>query len=245
MSAKIGGIVLNLAADVLLSPAGFAALAFLLCLSGDRGRRLGAALLALVVLLGLPFVSAALLNSLAPGPAAPGPTPEAIVILSADAVRVEDTPDLEPGPLTLDRLRGGAALFRRTGAPILVSGGPLEQAQTTLAGMMVDSLERDFRVPVRWAEAMSVDTWQNARFSAGILKSAGVGRVYLVTHSWHMRRAMLAFRHFGLDPVPVPVRPPGWPVLSWRMLFVGPSAWLDSYFALHEWVGLAYYSLRQ
>ena len=238
--------MLNLVADILLPPASLAVLALLFLLIGPRGRIGSAIVLALLIILGLPIVATALLNSLTPPPMTnTGPEPAAIVILSADAVRIESPIDLDPGPLTLDRTRAGAALARRTGLPILVSGGPISDAQTTLAAMMTKSLHDDFGLDDRWEEARSRDTWENAEFSAAILHEAGIRRIYLVTHDWHMRRSLLAFRHFGLDPVPVSVRPPYTPVFSWRRLVISPVAWFNSFIALHEWVGLAYYTIRQ
>jgi uncharacterized SAM-binding protein YcdF (DUF218 family) len=235
----------NIVADLLLPPASLAVVALLLLLGGRRSRRAALAVVVLLVVLGIPLVATELLNSLAPAPAEPGPAPGAIVILSGDAIRMQGTVDLEPGLLTLDRLRAGAALQRSTGLPILVTGGAFLDARTKLASMMATSLQEDFRVPVRWQEDRSADTWQNAEFSAAILRQAGISRVYLVTHFWHMRRAVLAFRDFGLDPVPAPVRPPYRPPFIWRELAMSTSAWLNSYFALHEWVGLAYYNLRR
>ena len=238
--------MLNLVADILLPPASLAVLALLFLIMGSRGR-IGATLaLALLIILGLPIVATALLNSLTPPSAVTtGPEPAAIVILSADAVRIEGPVDLDPGPLTLDRTRAGAALARRTGLPILVSGGAISDAQTTLAAMMTKSLHDDFGLTTRWDEDRSRDTWENAEFSAAILRNTGIRRIYLVTHDWHMRRSLLAFRHFGLDPVPVPVRPPYTPVFSWRRLIISPIAWFNSFIALHEWVGLAYYTVRR
>ena len=237
--------MLNLVADMLLPPASLAVLAFLLLWGGRRARGLAAIVLAVLILLGLPIVSTALLNSLAPPPQTEsGPLPGAIVILSGDAIRMQSTADLDPGPLTLDRIRAGAALARRTGLPILTSGGAFLDARTTLAAMMTTSLRDDFGLPVRWEEQRSRDTWENAEFSAAILRTAGIDRIYLVTHEWHMRRALLAFRHFGLDPVPIVVRPPYTPPFSWRRLVLSPISWFNSYIALHEWVGLAYYAAR-
>lgn len=238
--------MLNLVADILLPPASLTVLALLFLLNRSRGRIGSALALVLVILLGLPVVATALLNSLSPPSATtPEPEPAAIVILSADAVRIEAAADLDPGPLTLDRTRAGAALARKTALPILVSGGAIADANTTLAEMMATSLRDDFKLSARWEENRSRDTWENAEFSAAILHDAGIQRVYLVTHDWHMRRSLLAFRHFGLDPVPVSVRPPYTPPFTWRRLIISPVAWYNSFIALHEWVGLAYYSLRR
>lgn len=202
--------------------------------------------LVLLLILAVPSVATALLNSLAPpSESSAGPEPAAIVILSADGVRIPGPVDLDPGLLTLDRIRAGAALARRTGLPVLVSGGAIPGAKTTLAEMMTASLKDDFGVTDRWEENRSLDTWENAEFSAAILREAGIRRIYLVTHDWHMRRSLLAFRHFGLDPVPVSVRAPYTPPPTVRGMILSPVAWFNSFIALHEWVGLAYYALRQ
>src|SRR3546814_19898055 len=66
------------------------------------------------------------------------------------------------------------------------------------------TLERDFGVEVRWTESESTSTWTNARLSAAKLRAAGIRRFYLVTHAWHMPRALLAFAGTGLEAVPAP-----------------------------------------
>ena len=232
--------------NALLPPASLAVVALLLLLFGGRQSRVFASvLIALLVLLGTPVVSDTLLNSLALPSGPIGPAPTAIVILSADAIRSDGAIDLAPAALTLERVTAGAMLQRRTGLPVLVAGGPFEGAQTTLAGMMVETLQKNFGISARWREDKSRDTWENATGSAAILKREGVTRVYLVTHFWHMRRAFLAFRGAGLDPVPAPVRPPAKATsFSVRQLLVQTSAWQNSYYALHEWIGLLYYRLR-
>ena len=207
---------------------------------------LSGASLILLVILGLPMASTMLLNSLSPAKQGNvASSPAAIVILAGDAIRVVGTSDLSPGLLTLDRERVGASLARRTGLPILLSGGPFGNAQTRLAAMMAVSMHDDFGLNAKWIEDQSRDTWQNAAFSAAILHAAGISSIYLVTQDWHMRRALLAFQHFGLVPVPAPSRQAYNTQLAWYYLIPTASSWLDSYFALHEWVGLAYYSLRR
>ena len=237
--------MLNQFVDLLLPPASLLVVALVLLLVG-RGwaRRLGVAAVAVAVVLSMPTVAALLLSTLAPPAAvATGPV-QAIVVLSADGIRSPEPVDLEPGLLTLDRLRAGAALARRTGLPLLVSGGEVSAAQTSLAAMMAASLRDDFRLPVKWEEDRSADTWQNAQFSAAILRPEGISRVYLVTHFWHMQRALVAFRRAGLEPIPVSVRPPFHGPFAWPELLPKPSAWFDSYLAIHEWIGLIYYRLR-
>ncbi len=236
--------MLNTIADLLLPPASLSLIAFACFLAGGRWRRPGLAALVLLLLLGMPATPTLLMAALAaPATMPPAEPPEAIVILSAEAARAPDGATLDPGLLSLERLRAGAALHRRTDLPILVAGGAFVNSSTSLAAMMAQSLEQDFRVPVRWRETASRDTWENAQFSTAILRQAGIGRVYLVTHAWHMRRALLAFRRFGLEATPAPVRPDIPPDLSVGDFIPRASGWQDSFYAMHEAVGWAYYKV--
>jgi uncharacterized SAM-binding protein YcdF (DUF218 family) len=178
-------------------------------------------------------------------PPAGAPAPAAIVILSADVNQTSDTPGtLGVGFLTLERIRAGATLQRASGLPVLVSGGVIGQGQQSLAELMTRSLGTDFATPVRWQERTSRNTWENAANSAAILQAEGVRSVFLVTHAWHMRRALIAFRHFGITATPAPV-----PFSRALPLYAGAliptvGALADSYYALHEWIGCAWYTLR-
>ncbi len=213
------------------------------------GRLMTAAGLAGLCLLALPVVGRGLLTGLERGiPAAPAHAdpPQAIVILSAELARGRaGNSDLEPGPLTLERERAGAALYRRVGLPILVSGGSLKPRERPVAQVMAGSLAEDFRVPVRWVEAASRNTWENAHDSAAMLKLNDIRSIYLVTHAWHMRRAMMAFRHFGIMVSAAPVRIDRPSMLRLSEFVPSASGWMMSYYALHEWIGCAYYALHR
>lgn len=244
--------------EILLPPASLAWLALLLLLLPSRAGRggrparprrgprvLASLLLVLLVLLSTPLVSFSLLRTLTPPEeaAAPEPAPGAIVILSAEAELNGGPTRLDVGPLTLERERAGAALARRTGLPVLVTGG-LVNGPPPVAAVMAGSMQEDFGVPVTWTELRSPTTWENAHYSAPILRAAGVTRVYLVTHVWHMRRSLLAFRRAGIDAVAAPVRPDVSLPPIWKDLVPRVSAWQRSYYAVHEWVGLLFYTWR-
>jgi uncharacterized SAM-binding protein YcdF (DUF218 family) len=176
----------------------------------------------------------------------PGKPPGAIVILGADVSHTFDgaVRGATVGHLTLQRLRAGAALQRKTQLPILVSGGEVGEGVPPVAVLMRESLSQDFQVPVRWTEDRSRDTWENARDSAAILRAAGIDSIYLVTHSWHERRALIAFAATGITvtAAPTPLDLPAGPILS---DFVPRAlSWETSYYALHEWIGSAWYALR-
>ena len=232
---------------LLLPPASLAIAATLalILVRGRFGRRLALLCLVGLLLLSLPIVSMPLLASLDVPPALPdGLPPQAIVVLGGDIDRVPDPPGAVLGSLSLERVRAGAALQRRSGLPVLVSGGIVDDLPVTISALMAESMTGDFGVPVRWTEAASPTTWENAEYSATMLRADGIGRVYLVTHAWHMRRSLLAFQRVGIDAVPAPVRSDPWPRLRPGEFLPRPSAWVNSFFAMHEWVGLAYYSIR-
>ena len=102
------------------------------------------------------------------------------------------------------RLRYGAKLQRETGKPILVTGGkPLGNSVSEAQQMRV-VLEQDFHVPVRWIEDGSDNTFENALYSFRLLQSAGIHKIYLVTHAWHMPRSADIFRRAGFEVIEAP-----------------------------------------
>jgi uncharacterized SAM-binding protein YcdF (DUF218 family) len=216
-------------------------------------RRVGRVLLGLglagLVLLSLPLVAGLLLTGLERGLVLAPPSgdpPQAIVILSGDEADIVRDGRLAErvGHLTLEREVAGAALARRTQLPVLVTGGSDYPGDPPLASLMAQSMAQDFAVAPKWSETRSQDTWQNAQDSAAMLRAAGIHSVYVVTHAWHERRALIAFRAAGLvaTPAPVPLdAPPRW---YFHNLLPHVSGWQESYFAIHEWLGIAWYSLR-
>lgn len=147
--------------------------------------------------------------------------------------------------LTLERLRYGARLARRSKLPVLVSGGVVA-AETPEALLMKEALERDFGVPVKWTESASRDTADNARHSAAILGDAGITRVLLVTHAAHMPRAAAEFRAAGVEVIAAPTAWLGGPGENELIDFL-PSATgaYAGWFATHEWLGRAAAWLRR
>ncbi|WP_306393646.1 YdcF family protein [Telluria beijingensis] len=170
---------------------------------------------------------------------------QAIVVLSAG--RLQEAPEYAgrdiPDYIGLGRLRYAAHLQRRTGMPILVSGGSPE-ALNPLADAMATALREDFGVPVRWVENRSRNTAENAAFSAALLRADGVTRVLLVTDAMHMERARTVFQRQGLAVTDAPT------------MFFGDQArrlgaWVPSaegmrrsWYASYELIGIAWYRMR-
>ena len=129
----------------------------------------------------------------------------AIVVLGAG--RYADAPEYGSDTVSrfaLERLRYAARLHRQTDLPILVTGGARDSAKPAEATLMRTTLQRDFQVTPRWVEPRSRNTMENAVYSRALLTRAGIEQVILVTHAWHMRRAMWSFQLAGLKVTPAP-----------------------------------------
>jgi uncharacterized SAM-binding protein YcdF (DUF218 family) len=129
-------------------------------------------------------------------------------------------------PYALERLRYGIWLSREIGAPMAFSGGPGHAAPGTRpeAEIASEIALREFARSVRWVEGQSRDTRENALYTVRLLRDSGVRRLVVVTHGWHMPRALRAFReavsHARLDwevvPAPMGLAPRvERPVLRW------------------------------
>ena len=194
-----------------------------------------------VLALSWPPVSGALVRSLERHPAI---TPQAlaraqaIVVLGggADAMAPDNGQDVLSRSAR-ERVRYAIALQRRTGLPVLASGGAFGGSKAESLTMK-EVAERELRGRVRWTEVHSLDTAGNAEHSAALLHAAGIERVALVTHGWHMERAAEMFRRQGLEVLPAPMgfAPP--PSAELRQMLPRASALADSSLALHEWLGI-------
>jgi uncharacterized SAM-binding protein YcdF (DUF218 family) len=99
-------------------------------------------------------------------------------------------------PLALERLRFGVWLGRQINAPLMFSGGLGHAAQVgaTEAEVAAEIARREFGRPLRWIEGHSRDTRENALHAASVLREHKIGHLVVVTHGWHMVRALRAFR---------------------------------------------------
>jgi uncharacterized SAM-binding protein YcdF (DUF218 family) len=174
---------------------------------------------------------------------------DAIVVLSAGATPpVPWEPEAVIGPGTYVRCQHAAWLYKNAKAvPVLVSGGRVprsDDAPVSYADLMrLALIEKGVPAEQVWIEPESRNTYENALFSARILRERGIGKVALVTEAFHMPRAVACFRKQGVSVVAAPTG------------FLTPTsyAWLDFVprsggvnvmdVVIHEWVGLAWYRL--
>jgi uncharacterized SAM-binding protein YcdF (DUF218 family) len=95
----------------------------------------------------------------------------------------------------LERLRYGLWLSRQTDLPVAFSGGlaPGSIPGATEAEIAARIAEREFGRPLRWTEAGSRDTRENAIKTVALLAPQGIGHIVVVTDGYHMRRALRNF----------------------------------------------------
>ena len=174
----------------------------------------------------------------------PGESPVAIVVLGGGAEPY--APEYDSGSLeaaSLERLRYGLGLARRTGCPVAFSGGLGWAGRPGVpeADLAQRIATEDFRQPLRWVENASRDTRENAENTLPLLNEAGVKRIVLVTHGWHMQRARALFEaaarssRIHLEPAPMGLADQTQlPVLDWLPSNAG---FRQSRLVVHEWLG--------
>jgi len=166
----------------------------------------------------------------------------AIVLLTAGVTYPPGGP-LEPGHTAYSRIAEAVVLYRGCRAAgaqctLLVSGGDALSTGEPLSLTYTRTLQQ-LGVPAAdlVLELRSHTTWQNAQFSRAPLERIHADRIWLVTSAHHLRRAMFAFRRFGIEVTPVRA---DYLRGVWSLL---PSAYnlyvTDA--ALHEYVGMALY----
>ncbi len=149
---------------------------------------------------------------------------------------------------SMERLRYGIWLARDTTLPVLFSGGAgrIEPAGPTEADIAARIADREYKLPLRWVEVQSRDTHENALRSVALLKSQGIDRIVLVTHAYHMPRALRNFERAAARPdigtrlelVAAPIARPmlgPWKPIDWMPTLRGFE---ENHLALHELLGL-------
>jgi uncharacterized SAM-binding protein YcdF (DUF218 family) len=146
---------------------------------------------------------------------------------------------------TLQRNHYAAFLYKQTNLPILVTGGNIDLINDSESSVMADTLKTSFNVEVRWEEDKARNTAENAIYSAAILKEQGINKIYLVTHAFHMSRAVMMFKQVGVNVTPAPT------VFThtknnprWSYYIPSASALYGTRTALHEYIGILWYKLK-
>ena len=238
-------------AALLLPPTGLllVALVALIALRGWPRMRIVIAGACIVGLLALstPVVGLALLRTIEAPPLDETALTSAQAIVVLGGGRTHTAPEwggVTVNRTTLQRVRYGAHLARRSQLPVLVSGGAPDGGVAE-AVLMRGILQDEFGVATRWVDTKSLNTRENARFAAEQLLPAGVKRIVLVTDAWHTRRAAIEFRLSGLDVVAAPTGILGIPPFSLYQLVPNVEGLQYSHVALREMLGVVWYELTR
>ena len=132
---------------------------------------------------------------------------DVIVLLGGGAI--SQVPDVDGvGALCAspaNRLLTAVRLQKILNVPILVSGGQTYSdsgAEAEISARVLKSLGvPDDKI---LTETKSVNTTQNARYSAEILRNKGLNKPVLVTSAFHMKRAMINFELYEFKPIAYP-----------------------------------------
>ena len=177
----------------------------------------------------------------------PDQAPQAIVLLAGGST-ADGAASRAPNRLSaasLERVLHAHRLARLTRLPVLISGGVTLGGGDPEAELMRRVLESDLGTPVKWIEATSRDTAESARATAAMLQPAGIRRVLLVTHAYHMLRAEGAYTGAGFRVVPAPHSfLGGGGRFSWLELLPAEGALATSRLAVREIIGRLWYRLN-
>ena len=143
--------------------------------------------------------------------------------------------------LTYARMFNGVRIFKQSGArKLALCGGSAEVMKTLVLELGVEETKII-------TETRSHTTMENASELAKLLSPAGQRRIGLVTSALHMLRSEKTFtKQFPNDIiVPIPVNyiySPEW--YFPRHWIPSAKTFLNSNYAIHEWIGIVCYSIR-
>jgi uncharacterized SAM-binding protein YcdF (DUF218 family) len=242
---------------LLLPPGGLIVLLLisLLFIRGVFGKLLLTLTLVMFYLFSTPFVGTNLLAGLERHVFI---TPEELIANKVEAIVVLGGGLYKEGPeyggdsikgQLLERVRYAAWLQKRTKLPIIISGGGIQKSQKSEAKLAAQVLKEEFGCRVIALEEKSVSTWENAQFTSRMLKDQGINQIALVTHTWHMPRAVTAFQRNRVKVIAAPtiyskgkISINGSRLTDW---FPSSMAFRNSYLALHEYLGMVWYRVKE
>ncbi len=151
-----------------------------------------------------------------------------------------------PSGEMMPRLVTAARLQKRTGLPLIVSGGtPFKDGAPEapiIRRFLVDLGVPAGRIAV---EEKSRDTRENAAFTRTLMERSSIRKAILVTSAFHMRRARYLFEYEGIEVLPYPSSFRSWPgkVYGWQEYLPTASGLNATAMALKEYMGYGWYRL--
>jgi len=170
-----------------------------------------------------------------------------IVILGGGLNYGQGSSGAELSAISLQRLVKGYILYTRVGGPIIFSCGIGIGHQGISGAEVAFNWLRKMGVPEEELimESRSRTTYENGYYVQKWLNANGYeDKVYLVTSALHLPRSMMVFYKQGIRAIPVPA---GYLIshqMGWYDYLPSREALNANLSAIHEWVGILWYRLR-
>ncbi len=166
--------------------------------------------------------------------------PQALVVLGGgyygESVEYGNT---AIGPFFAERIRYAAWLAKQSELPVIVSSGKSD------APAAARILKEEYGVENVTHESKSWTTDDNASNLRQLLKEQEVGKIGVITHAWHMPRAMWSLESYEIDATALPMG-----LLHKMPALSDYNSWLPSMASLvrsrnvmHEFFGLLWYQM--
>lgn len=176
--------------------------------------------------------------------------PQGDVIILLGGGIYDGSPDISgigvPSDGMMGRIVTAVRLQKKLNLPVIVSGGRVYKHINSAEAVIGKRFLIDLGVPPNKViiEDKSRDTFENALYSREILERHNYKRPIIVTSAFHMRRAVISFEKVGIDVTPFPAMFKTWEDKDYGWVDYLPNSMEDTKTALHEYLGLLYYTLK-
>jgi uncharacterized SAM-binding protein YcdF (DUF218 family) len=140
----------------------------------------------------------------------------------------------------------GLLIAKKYNIPFIFTGGGIKYKEADEIQKDIEKIEKICGCKIKtYYESKSLNTYQNAKFTAKLFKKLGFKKyIFLVTSAYHMKRAEILFRYFGFKVIPKPVGKRYEPISNIFNFFPNIHDFKTSYLALHEYFGILSLKLR-
>ncbi|GAB6073956.1 YdcF family protein [Nautilia lithotrophica] len=171
-------------------------------------------------------------------------TPSAVVVLGGGTNKNDI---LKALPDAFKREIYGLLIAKKENIPFIFTGGGIKKTKEAQnVKKDIDTITSICNCSIKtYYENKSLNTFQNAKYTSELFTKLNLPKkIYLVTSAYHMKRAIMLFKHFQFEIIPKPV---GFfynnEYTLWD-IFPNAGSFYQSYKAIHEYFGIIKAFLR-
>ena len=174
-----------------------------------------------------------------------------LIVVLGGGIYDSSPEEKKTGSLTPDatkRLLYGFRLFSRYGGYLSLSGGRvLKNKDIPSEAEVMANILKELNVPLEkiFLDEKSLDTFENARNVAALVKEKDFKNIVLVTSAYHIPRSVMLFEKMGVKVTPAPTDyktdRTGY---RFESFFPKMNYLKDCWCAIHEYLGIAFYKLK-